>query len=201
MRKRVILLFLIKHLSIAPKSKANAEIQCEVATISASPNERDCSLSDWIFFVSATGIIGLIFQRSISTKNKWMRVLQTKKQHLFELYQKREKKLKATIQKVAEKEEELRALKQELEEFKITSKIELPQNETNLGLLKLLSEKHPGLSPNEKKLALLIRQNLDNYDIASVLSIEYNSVRMAKTRLKKKLKIEGDLYSYIQNLI
>jgi hypothetical protein len=60
----------------------------------------------------------------------------------------------------------------------------------------------PELSTSEKRLAALIRMNLTNREIASILNIESASVKIAKYRLKKKLNLdeETDIHSFFQNL-
>lgn len=60
----------------------------------------------------------------------------------------------------------------------------------------------PDLSTSEKRLASLIRMNLTNREIASILNIESSSVKIAKYRLKKKLSLneEVDIYSFLQKL-
>jgi DNA-binding CsgD family transcriptional regulator len=61
---------------------------------------------------------------------------------------------------------------------------------------------YPDLSTSEKRLASLIRMNLTNKEIASILNIESSSVKIAKYRLKKKLSLneEVDIHSFFQNL-
>jgi DNA-binding CsgD family transcriptional regulator len=58
------------------------------------------------------------------------------------------------------------------------------------------------LSISEKRLCTLLKMDLSNKEIASILNIESKSVRMAKYRLKRKLKVEEqlDITSYLQNL-
>jgi len=54
----------------------------------------------------------------------------------------------------------------------------------------------------EKRLAGLIRMNLTNSEIASILNIESNSVKIAKYRLKKKLGLNEDqsINKYLSSL-
>lgn len=68
------------------------------------------------------------------------------------------------------------------------------------GFLAELIKNHSSLTYAEKKLCSLIKMNLNNQEIADVLCIENSSVRIAKTRLKKKLSIEDSLDNYIQAL-
>ncbi|MCT4615522.1 MAG: hypothetical protein N4A49_11685 [Marinifilaceae bacterium] len=64
-----------------------------------------------------------------------------------------------------------------------------------------LLEKHPRLSPNDRKISALIKLQFSNNDIAKMLKVETNSVNVAKSRLRKKLNIdtETDLFKYLSN--
>lgn len=53
-----------------------------------------------------------------------------------------------------------------------------------------LQEKHPDLTENERKLAILLRLNFSSKEIASILNITPKSVDMNRYRLRKKLGIE-----------
>lgn len=65
-----------------------------------------------------------------------------------------------------------------------------------------LENAYPDLTDQEKKLATLIRLNLSNKEIATLLSISPKSVEVARYRLKKKLGLEKDdsLMQFIINL-
>jgi inorganic phosphate transporter, PiT family len=55
-----------------------------------------------------------------------------------------------------------------------------------------LDTSFPGLSDQEKKLATLIRLNLSNKEIATLLSISPKSVEVSRYRLKRKLGLEKE---------
>lgn len=55
-----------------------------------------------------------------------------------------------------------------------------------------LLDKHPDLTKAEIKLCALLSLNLDTKEIAAILSQEYDSVRVSRTRLRKKLSLEND---------
>ncbi|MEO1051941.1 MAG: tetratricopeptide repeat protein [Bacteroidota bacterium] len=57
---------------------------------------------------------------------------------------------------------------------------------------KKLDEKFPGLTPNEKRLAALLRVNLSSKEIASVINISPKSVDMNRYRLRKKMNLDSD---------
>lgn len=60
---------------------------------------------------------------------------------------------------------------------------------------------YPDLSRYELRICALIKLNLSNKEIATILNIEPKSVRMAKYRLKKKMKIEDEqeIGSYLKS--
>jgi tetratricopeptide (TPR) repeat protein/DNA-binding NarL/FixJ family response regulator len=70
------------------------------------------------------------------------------------------------------------------------------------GFNETIESKFPNLSINEKRLIVLVRMNLTNKEVASLLNIEMSSVKMAKYRLKRKLNLdeEQDLTLFLQNL-
>lgn len=58
---------------------------------------------------------------------------------------------------------------------------------------------HPGLTPNDIKLCSFLVLNLDTKEIASIVNQKSNSIRIARTRLRKKLNLkqEESLVSYL----
>lgn len=72
-------------------------------------------------------------------------------------------------------------------------------NSVNPEFQKNLITKHPNLTPSELKLATLLRLNLSTKHIASILYLSADSVRVARTRLRKKLELkpESNLTAYI----
>lgn len=65
-----------------------------------------------------------------------------------------------------------------------------------------LDEKHPNLTPSERKLAALFKLGLDSKEIADVLGISQDSLKTARHRLRKKLDLgsEDNLNSYINSI-
>ena len=65
-----------------------------------------------------------------------------------------------------------------------------------------LVEKHPKLTKGEIRLSYLIRQKMNNKEIATVLNVSPAAVEKAKYRLKKKIYLEKDesLDQYLQDL-
>ncbi|MBW6491398.1 MAG: inorganic phosphate transporter [Lentimicrobium sp.] len=84
----------------------------------------------------------------------------------------------------------------ETEEF--YSKIELTDREFR----QKLTSAFPGITEQEKKLAILLRLNLSSKEISSMLGISPKSVEIARYRLRKRINLKkGDnLIQYIQNL-
>lgn len=60
------------------------------------------------------------------------------------------------------------------------------------GYFSRLIDKHPDLTKAEIKLCALLSLNLDTKEIAAILSQEYDSVRVSRTRLRKKLNLETE---------
>lgn len=65
-----------------------------------------------------------------------------------------------------------------------------------------ITKKHPDLTPNEVKLVCFILSGLNNKEIAGIFSVEPESVKKARYRLKKKLRLpeEESLKSYLDGL-
>lgn len=55
-----------------------------------------------------------------------------------------------------------------------------------------LNEQFPNLSANEKKLCAFLRLNMSTKDIAAITYQSVNSITVARSRLRKKLNIEGE---------
>ena len=81
-------------------------------------------------------------------------------------------------------------------------KFQMHLNEQNSNFLRLLSEKYPSITDNEKRLAVLLRLNLSSKEIASILNISPKSVEMNRYRLRKKLKVppKVNLSDFIRDL-
>lgn len=56
-----------------------------------------------------------------------------------------------------------------------------------------LLEKYPDLTPNEKKLASFLRMNMTSKDISSITTQSVESIKIARTRLRKKLGLTQDI--------
>lgn len=65
-----------------------------------------------------------------------------------------------------------------------------------------LRAKHPSLTNYDWELCGLIRLSMNNKEIAALKSIDPNSVKRSKTRLRKKLDldIEADILAYLRNI-
>jgi tetratricopeptide (TPR) repeat protein len=70
------------------------------------------------------------------------------------------------------------------------------------GFIETIENRFPNLSASEKRLVVLVRMNLTNKELASLLNIELGSVKMAKFRLKRKLNLseDQDLSVFLENL-
>ncbi len=65
-----------------------------------------------------------------------------------------------------------------------------------------ITKKHPDLTPNEVKLVCFTLSGLTNKEIAGIFSVEPESVKKARYRLKKKLRLPEDesLRTYLDSL-
>jgi len=81
------------------------------------------------------------------------------------------------------------------------NQIEKRIKDTDQQFFKSLGEKHPNLTPAEMKLCLYLRMNLSTKEISGLTFQTYDSVRIARTRLRKKLNLTNDdnLVSYISS--
>lgn len=55
-----------------------------------------------------------------------------------------------------------------------------------------LQERFPSLTPNERKLCAFLRLNLSTKDISAITQQSVNSITVARSRLRKKLQIDGE---------
>lgn len=67
---------------------------------------------------------------------------------------------------------------------------------------KVLNKKFPTLSPSEKKLAAFLRLNMTSKEIAAITSQSPDSIKVARSRLRKKLGIQpnDNLISFLETL-
>lgn len=66
-----------------------------------------------------------------------------------------------------------------------------------------LQERFPELSPNERKLCAFLRLNMSTKDISAITQQTPNSITVARSRLRKKLGIEGEetnLVDFLQSI-
>ena len=66
-----------------------------------------------------------------------------------------------------------------------------------------LQERFPSLSPNERKLCAFLRLNLSTKDISAITQQSVNSITVARSRLRKKLQIDGEdvqLIDFLQSI-
>jgi YesN/AraC family two-component response regulator len=65
-----------------------------------------------------------------------------------------------------------------------------------------LDQKHPNLTPSERKLTALFKLGLDSKEIADILGISQDSLKTARHRLRKKLDLGSDdnLSNYINSI-
>ena len=71
----------------------------------------------------------------------------------------------------------------------------------NPSFFKILSRKHPTLTPNESRLCALLKLGLKRKEIAGVLGVSIRAVDKALERLKKKLELSPEirLFDYVNS--
>ncbi len=69
---------------------------------------------------------------------------------------------------------------------------ELLFNEVHSSFYDNLLKNYPNLSPNEKKLCAFLKLNLSTKDISAITYQNPNSINIARTRLRKKLKLDRE---------
>ena len=72
-------------------------------------------------------------------------------------------------------------------------------NNADKDFLKKIKEKHPDLTPNDRRFCAYLRLNLSSKEIAPLLNISVRSVEIKRYRLRKKLELphEKSLIEYI----
>ena len=66
-----------------------------------------------------------------------------------------------------------------------------------------LQERFPTLTPNERKLCAFLRLNMTTKDISAITHQSLNSITVARSRLRKKLQIDGEdvhLIDFLQSI-
>lgn len=117
---------------------------------------------------------------------------------LIARFNERDKHLKKEIQKFPElsKDEQLKKIKEINIDLLIGKDLNSWQKfrkrfeEVHPDFLKKLTKKYPSLSPSEQKLATLIKLGLASKEIASITYNTKESIDVARSRLRKKLKLD-----------
>lgn len=116
----------------------------------------------------------------IIQKNKMLKELKTKLDHLRQNH----KEIKQPVQQLINKIDQNFNFDKDWEEFKQIFERVHPEFYQNL------SEKYPELTSNEIRLCALLRLNLDSKDISTILGISQDSLRVSRYRLRKSLRME-----------
>ena len=67
--------------------------------------------------------------------------------------------------------------------------------------IKTLLKKHPALLPAEVGLCLLLKKNIPSKEIASLTFRSPNTIKVARSRLRKKLRLgKGNIYNYLNSI-
>lgn len=85
----------------------------------------------------------------------------------------------------------------------IWKEFELRFKEVHRNFYDKLMEKHPNLTENEKKLCALLKLNMTTKEIAAITHQNPNSIEVARTRMRKKMKLDNteiNLSNYMAKL-
>jgi DNA-binding CsgD family transcriptional regulator len=85
---------------------------------------------------------------------------------------------------------------------KVWKEFEVRFQEVHQDFYRSLNEKFPTLTPNEKKLAAFLRLNMSTKDISAITFQSPESIRMARSRLRKKMGLDSDenLIAYLESI-
>ncbi len=83
----------------------------------------------------------------------------------------------------------------------IWSEFEAHFTQVHIEFYNRLNELFPNLSSNEKKLCAFLRLNMSTKDISAITYQSVNSITVARSRLRKKLDIQGDDINLINFLM
>lgn len=100
--------------------------------------------------------------------------------------------------------EQINAVKKELRNFNNSTK-SIEDISKNIELISQefysrLEGLHPNLTKYEKELCSYLKLGMTNKEISHLINISPSSVRTSKSRLKKKLSIDMDIYQYLKSL-
>jgi tetratricopeptide (TPR) repeat protein len=84
----------------------------------------------------------------------------------------------------------------------VWKEFEIRFQEVHTDFYNKLAEKHPDLSPNELRLCAFLRLNMSTKEISSITFQSYNSIIMARHRLRKKLNMDSNdnLIAFLRQL-
>jgi ligand-binding sensor domain-containing protein len=166
-------------------------------------------------------------EREISTKQAEQELLNLKNEHLAREVEAKQTRLSASLLQSAHKNQflnDLLTLLQKIDPAASNSKTELRKvireinqeikqedyweqfqfhfDEMHKNFVTKLKTLHPQISSNDQRLCCLLRLDLNNREIASILHITVNGVEQTKYRLKKKMDIgeKVTLNEYIRSI-
>jgi len=153
------------------KQRQIAELELEKSRIKSESLEEQLSLKN----------------RQLTTHTLNMmqknRLLSTFSRSVAEIIEKTEGEVKQMLLKLKRQINQLTHSERDWDTFKIYFE------QVNKNFLQSLKEITPDLTTNDVRLATLIKLNMSNKEIASILNITHQSVKNSQYRLKKKLKL------------
>ena len=148
----------------------------------------------------------IIFEQEINFKAKELTIhaLFIAKQNEFQLFLIKELKKVFEVSNTQSKKLIYNLIESTNKQLKETVWENLEKHFANVfsGFYIELGSKYPSLTPNERKLCLLLRMNLSSKEIANITFQEPNSIDVARYRLRQKLGMgkEDNLTNFLNSL-
>jgi|GEM_PF-1521498 len=148
-------------------------------------------------------------KKKVDEKNKELTINLLKMTHSTETLSKLNQKVKQLKQSISSKEvalvNDIDLLLQDLErqnENMVWKRMNEHLETLRPTFSSILTNRHPNLTPAEIKLCELLSLNIQTKEIASIMNQTYDSIRVSRTRLRKKLELSSkdNLVTYLLSL-
>lgn len=198
-------------------AQKETELQAAKTEQIKAENQRKFAIGSGLFVVVILGLAFIRYRRTSTIKQE---LLQTEKRLLTAELDRNKQLLSTQTLNMIHKNNGFSEIAENLKEVngsgrKIKSIIDVNMalekdwdnfnlyfSQVHSSFYSTLSENHPSLSVNDKRLCALVKMGLTNKEISSILNIKYESINMAKYRLKKKMELKEteDVNEYLTRL-
>ncbi len=176
----IIILLIILSLMIVQKSKERKQYNKQLNQLNKALSAQNVNLQD-----SKQKLKDNRDELQVELKEKILTLTS-----YSELTQKLQKKIQANKELNSAFKRELLLLVNDTVDQETIDDINLKFLELNDDYLSVLSSHFPELTSNNLKLAMYLKMNLSSKEIAQILHKSVNTVKVARSRLRKKLNIE-----------